>query len=121
MYLIQSLMCFFLFYAYIAPPVIVAVGSIAIAVNVEDNVLFQFEIIRANPPVVRDNITWSLTTSSGQRRLECENTTKYISTQLFPLPQAISLRICILRAIPTINSVYNNIENIILYSHSIST
>ena len=86
---------------------IVAVGSNAIAVNVEDNVLFRFEIIRANPPVLRDNITWSLSTSSGQRRLECENTTKYISSQLFLLPQVVSLCICVLRALPTINFVYN--------------
>ena len=59
-----------------APPVIAPVGGNAIAVNIEDNVLFQFEIIRANPPVLRDNITWSLSTSSGQLSLKCENTTE---------------------------------------------
>ena len=59
-----------------APPVIATIGGNAFTVNIEDNVLFQFEIIRANPPVLRDNITWSLSTSSGQLTLKCENTTK---------------------------------------------
>ena len=75
-YALSTLFNEFLSFLCKAPPVIVPVGANAMAVNVEDNVLFQFKIIKAYPPVVRDNITWSLSTSNGPRTLGCENTTK---------------------------------------------
>ena len=78
LYVLCAWLNVFLSILCIAPPVIVPVGENAIAVNTEDNVLLQFEITRANPPVLRDNITWSFSTSSGQlgNALKCENTTK---------------------------------------------
>jgi hypothetical protein len=60
------------------PPQITPINGISsVNVNGGDNVNIQFTVVRADPPVSRDNITWTVTTSSGQQILNCTNTTKY--------------------------------------------
>ena len=48
-----------------------------LSVNREDPVTLEFEVRQAEPPALRDNITWTAVTSSGQMVLTCDNTTKY--------------------------------------------
>ena len=52
-------------------------GIDSLSVNRMDNFSVSFEIITAEPPVSRDNITWTVTTSTGQQTPRCTNTTKY--------------------------------------------
>jgi hypothetical protein len=60
------------------PPQVAPVQGIdSLSVNRMDNFSVSFKINLPEPPVSRDNITWTVTTSSGQQILNCTNTTKY--------------------------------------------
>ena len=75
--------------SYVATPVIVPVGGNALSVSVGEDVSLHFDIVRANPPVLKDNITWVISTSSGQKTLKCGNITRYV----FPSPPLLQFYI----------------------------